>query len=1095
MIRDIDKIENVAALGLLLGAAGGSNEEAAAASAQAAAASAESASASAEEAATKLDEINETVDNIPSDYQELIDDVSGLKADLNVITTTKYEQYTSAVKGGGDTYWLINTASQQLAKDTKYKFVIMPNETFNLDDIKAGTSASAAGMVDVVAENVSFVAGEPYEVDYTPSQTGIRYFRFLSSSSKITSVTFETISKEVNGSFVRYDRATSLTDIEKAQARANINAASTEDVQAVNDEFNSALYVENDVFVNYATKGDANYYVLSANGGSLSADKQYKFVIMPNETFNLDDIKAGTSASAARMVDVVAENVSFVAGEPYEVDYTPSQTGIRYFRFYDSSAKITSVWIYEVSSVEKGFTEDYTDKGLYSLANRINRDTETLRRLQDDVDTAVTSMLKLTNTTPTEKTITLPSVGERDRVFVRIGMHYGQSVFTPKDSDVFFDGNCNTDFSDVRFFDANGNILKAQFSKPVNLDLLCDDKLDGFLKHLSDGTLIKYLESSGIMLSLDSGATWTAISGTANVTQNASAVYARKSMYPVFVDSNDNIFAYAGGKLYKLTAASSYNTIVEVLDFSWDNDGITIYPDIQDHAMVEDGNGNLVVGACYQEQYHVNVYRSTDGGDTFTLAWYHYGGTEYQHVHFVSVDPDTDKIYVCIDDGGYTWQGTRIITSTDGGTTWAEITTENNHQVRGRDYYPSYFGDGYRLGGGETYIMGKATIYRSEDDVNYECPVLGVAGVRSFADFGDDSLIIAGSQDSVVAHENHVFLSTDQGRTWDSIAKYYQPISSYSGVGWRRIHSAFTPYGESEACVIMPKDGGNVPTLRIYKGGSHYYREAYVLLENTANENIVITAKTGYAMEYPYKVLQGKEHAGLLYSIPLNEGAGRYVHDSAGNIAKIVGGFSWEQDQEPVHYGDYEGKSTLYPHKPSSALMLDAGAYLNFGKISELNMRNGYTITFWINPKERLMDKDNFDNYKNRPYSMFQCGDVTFIQRNTDFGYVQSDAFNSVLTDKFALMTTQRPSHLYSNQYFYVCIVVESNNKVTVYLNGEKGQTQTHSGVTSSTRALLSDGDMIVGNAFYGSGSYLSDIKIYGRVIDDAEILELYRGW
>lgn len=1037
-----------------------------------------------------------------ADAKKTGDEISGLKEDLNNalddITDDVVTDYSVGSYGGSGSYWFINNNKPQMEKGKTYRIVITPNATFSLDDIKAGTSGSFSAMVDTIAENVSFTANVAQSFDYTPSQNGIRYIRFYESGGNISSIVVKTVNKELKGPYVKYNAATVLTDTEKETARNNIDAASKDDIASVNAEvaeLDERFETDKYEWYTYASAGDSNYRIINASRPQLIEGHKYHLVLKANATATVTAIQMGTSTTSASMVDTIAENVTLVAGQTVDLEYTPTQSGMRYIRMYSGAAnKVDTSIFYEVSKVSADMTDDSAERGMYALANRINTGLAEIKALRNVVDSAVNGMLSVSNAEPTTKTITLPSVGEKDKAFVRIGMHYGSPAFTPDASDVFFNESCKTDFSDVRFFDANGNLLKAQLSKPVNLDLLKDNKLDGYLHHLSDGTLIKYVEADGIMWSQNSGATWTAISGTAAVTEHGSAVYNRKSMYPVFVDGSDNIFAYAGGILYKLLASDSYATKTEVLDFSWDNDGTTIYPDIQNHAMVADGNGNLIVGACYQEQYHTNVYRSTDGGNTFTLCWYHYGGNEYQHVHNVSYDPFNDKIYVQIDDGGYTFIGSRIIVSEDGGANWTEITNAiTNHQVRGRDYYPTYFGDGtYRLGGGETYIMGAATIYRSEDDVHYDYAVNGVAGVRSFSDFGDDSLIITGSQDSVVAHENHVFISTDKGKTWDSIARYYQPVSASSGVGWRNVHSAFTPYGESTPCVVMPKDTGNVPTLRVYKGGNNYYREAYIMLENTEDSQIVITAKTGYAMEYPYKSLQESVNDHLIYEIPLNECGGRYVRDSIGNVAKITGQYRWE-NVNAVRFGDYAGRSTMLPNAPSGALCLNAKSALNFGKIKELDFADGYTVSFWLNTKARLMDADNYDNYMQRTYELFSVGNVTFIQKYNLFGYAVSANYVGILENSFSLMYAQRPSFLYSDQYWFVVIAVGSDKKVTIYVNGEKGGSNSNS-LTGVTLSKLSQGDFVVGNSYYDSGAYISDIKVYDKVFTDAEILDMYRG-
>ena len=82
----------------------------------------------------------------------------------------------------------------------------------------------------------------------------------------------------------------------------------------------------------------------------------------------------------------------------------------------------------------------------------------------------------------------------------------------------------------------------------------------------------------------------------------------------------------------------------------------------------------------------------------------------------------------------------------------------------------------------------------------------------------------------------------------------------------------------------------------------------------------------------------------------------------------------------------------------------------------------------------------------------------------------------------------------YSDQYFFVAISVDENGHVQTFLNG---------GNTRNTRTennlfnldTLSSGDFKIGSDKFPVAGYLSDIKVYNRVIDEKEILEIYKGW
>lgn len=863
----------------------------------------------------------------------------------------------------------------------------------------------------------------------------------------------------------------------------------------------------------YCVAYNANYWQ-AALTPQLQSGTKYRMVITATSTFHLDDLQMGTSGTSASMVDTIASNVDFAVGENVFL-YTPSTTGLLFIRVVGNAGNISSIKFYTINKTSKadvalseiseingeitGISDDIDDlqeiqtgitkQEVYANAVRLNNAVEIIRKVKNQTDESIESLLPLKVSENTAQySCTIPSMGQHKRVFVRVGLHYGSKVVQNPSSyydydELYLEGNSKTDFSDVRFFDSNGNILKAEFGPLVNMELCADKRLDKILQVLSDGSLIAYDDATGMSISTDGGATFAVISGTYDVTQHGSNVYNRKSMYPVFVDGNDNIYAYAGGLLYKMLASDQYATKTQVCDFSWTNSGTTIYPDIQNHGMDMDTNGNLIFGTYAGTQYyHSDVFASTNGGTSFTLVWHNYNG-EYQHIHHVHADKYSSKVYVGIDDDGSHESGSKIIVTDDGGSTWDDIT--DDFIVRGKDYYPTYFGNGFRLGSGEVFLMGSGSVYRSVDDSNLDVVIGGCASVRSFANFGNDDIIVCGSQSSSYVSENHIFISEDKGKTWESIYKRNQIPYDTSGIGYRDIKNSITLPGENEPCIIMPRGTGYVPSFKVYKGGSHWYREAFIEVENTTNSDIVIVAKCGYAIKYPYDCLENSETIKPVYRVPLNERIGSIISDSTGNVHSITGQYVWDIEEESVHYGDYSAP-TKYGYMPSSGLEIAKGSYLNLGKVKELSFSDNFSFSFWVNFKARYLTQTWWDK-RNSEKKIFSFGDVFLVENQRRLWLCSGSSSNHTGVNYY----WSAPFY-FTDGYFMLTFTV-ANGVMNAYINGSKITTRSDSG-SFSISSNLSERDFEIrpSNAEYG---YLSDICFYDKVLSDDEVVDIYRGW
>ena len=1015
--------------------------------------------------ASDLNEMDEQIYKNESDLSEL----GYYEEKLKTLYSDDAYKYTNS-------YWYITNA-HPLHAGTEYILAILPKVDFTLS-VKIGTDAIGAHMVDVICEDYNFEAGIEANIPYTPSQDGLRAVLFFENADNIESIkvyTVETIKRTV---------VEKLTELE----------ASNDEVDSILTELESNIgfsISEEKVLYTVPTKsGDGNFlYVL--NSTPLIPEQEYEIRVMPNTDFT-QKIQIGISGNG--MVDVLFDDYSFVSGVEAVVRYTPSQDGLRVIRIIGSNAKLDYFHFYKIKKTKQLDIKDKVDSALDSTNYLVKKNVEnvaSIKRLENVVNDSIDGLLSIKLDESTTKTATV-NVGEHLKAYVHVGLHYGSNPYTERGDELYFDGSAKKDLSDIRFFDSNGKILKAKLGKLVNLDFYPDSRLNGVIKVSNSGLIVVYNE--GIKISKDNGNTFTLIPNTSNVTEHGSDGYNRKSIYPVFVDNDDNIFGYAGGKLYKLLSSNGYATINEVCDFTFVSNGVTVYPDIQNHGFDMDINGNMLFG-CYQDTkyFHVDLFRSSDNGNTWTKCYTSDGG-EMQHVHHIHADRYTSAIYVGVDDSGSYFKGSRILKTIDGGISFTEITDDIKY--RGKDYYPTYFGDGFKLGGAESYVMGSGTIYRSEDDVNLDVVVNGAEGVRSFSDFGDESLIICGSSECINNAENHLLISEDKGKTWESIYTGYQTGVS-SGQGWRDIQKYITLMGDSEPCIVLPKDSGKVPTIRIYKGGNHWYREAIVEIENTTDSDITIHAKTGYAVEYPYKSITRGTHKPV-YEIPCYEGIGNIIADSRGVIANINGSVTWD-NQESTHFGDYVGESTEYDFLPCKGVKFEKGIEANFGSNFDLNFNKNYTISFMLNTKELYLDGSVFNQKNTLIHELFKIGGVKVLQRNRTFGV--ADAKSDVREATWGTFPwsgtggSSAASFMYSDWYTSVTIVVDSNNYATTYINGVKQANRSDNNVDTTTWSKLSDGDIVIGSSVTESLGYVSNIRVFDKALTDTEVMELYRNW
>jgi hypothetical protein len=128
----------------------------------------------------------------------------------------------------------------------------------------------------------------------------------------------------------------------------------------------------------------------------------------------------------------------------------------------------------------------------------------------------------------------------------------------------------------------------------------------------------------------------------------------------VFVDNNDNL--YISAKTANANDSGLWRS----------SDGGTTFTRVITLAAGEhiwgidqDSNGNIYAGVyTLEETANAKVYKGTNNGQTWTVV---YGGGSYRHVHGVTVNKSNNYVYLLMGDNIAT---DNILRSTDGGATW-----------------------------------------------------------------------------------------------------------------------------------------------------------------------------------------------------------------------------------------------------------------------------------------------------------------------------------------------------------------------------------------------------------------------------------------
>lgn len=868
------------------------------------------------------------------------------------------------------------------------------------------------------------------------------------------------------------------------------------------------------------------------------------------------------------------------------------------------------------------------DKTIVENYKNINKNIAYLEKLKAEVEDSVETLVTLvdTNADVVTKTVTVPASTTDTPVahsLVRLGLHYGSCnvELGAKNNniaiwdEVYFDGKCRKDFSDVRVFDGDGNMLPFYMLHHGNYEVCKDNNFIYTTYILKDANNAFYSKN---LVTYDYGQTWTALfANEANYTcyffdvdynlylytkkDNTDIVESKKgdiikvplvngeydfsqaavvchvwyyNYYYHAVISISGTALAAGTLVLQATPSSGtvkrYDIPVAVGDTASDicqkiakltlsgwtatqnnntvtldsteckiyiepeltgsvngiitsvtvtKDGAEAYypPIIHGRNLAYESNGHkYAFTTSYQEPVNVLILRSVDGG-----AWtecvnnqkkYEITGRNAQHVHMMSYDHVHKILYAGLDNALDLEYGPSVIKSYDNGDTWEdvnftdeEIATDKNAYLwwfdRSRDMGPSFFSDDgtFSIVGGETNILGGFTVLRVDNtdaandvtktDKKFEVVVNNGCGTRMYAvnSLGDDFVVVP-----IIAGASHttaqLILSTDKGKTWKTIWHQEDPLSAPNAGNGPRSSVRFTANGEDQIVVGGQSEMDKYSPLRVFRGGEHYYAEILVDVGELPATGKVLTVSSGYAMKYPNKKPFSRDLVAPLYSIDFNEGIGRSVTDSEGNIGTIVGDYEWVEQE----FGFGYLIPAITEYGKHYGLRLGAGSYINFGKIGKLNFKNGFTIVVFMNEVSRgTYDVERIKGLYYNYCPIISWGNLHIYRNNAGIR----------IGTKTANSYSSQTNGTVNSDYIKTCAIrispsedESANPEVNVRFSDEPF------GVTSSkTNATLewtnlSENDLIIGtsNNDVTSGGECNDTRriIYGIRIYDSELTD-----
>jgi len=477
---------------------------------------------------------------------------------------------------------------------------------------------------------------------------------------------------------------------------------------------------------------------------------------------------------------------------------------------------------------------------------------------------------------------------------IPINLHRGTmpAVAKPTAMDVFLGEQCNTDFSDVRFLDANGNRLQYYIHNHGNYEFI-HSELGQYNFITAAGKIVSSNipgVTLGIAESADNGATWTVI-------------YASAASIVGIDPTTGNYFACVGNTLKRSTDAG-HTTWATVIDMA------AVTGIVLPYGFAVDAAGTIFVGR-YQSDFKALIWRSLDHGATWEIIYPE--NVLLQHIHGLAVDPYTGYLYAGVD-------GSALIRSTNatdievafGDVTWETLAVS--------DATSMLFGDGWRMFSEESEYLGPplvSTVLRTTDDVTFTSEITDGQRGSVIRKVGGSIYLLSSNQ----YHKRYtqILKRSDDG-SWRSIwvAKYFDPTANGNS-GLREADQPGTPTGETDSQLLL---GVNTPGYldyqdyrsgRLYDGGSHYQALVYVKVPSIPADGCTLTVRCGNPSSHSHSttaIYPAITQVDLLTHLKIDEGSGTAILDSSGNSKNAVltpGAGSWLASGGRFVGGNYPG--------------------------------------------------------------------------------------------------------------------------------------------------------------------------------------------
>ena len=761
-----------------------------------------------------------------------------------------------------------------------------------------------------------------------------------------------------------------------------------------------------------------------------------------------------------------------------------------------------------------------------------------LNKIRDEIQSMMKSVegVKDTNGNTFQQSITIPMASQSsdiERGVFRIGLHYGAQLGDRRWNEIFFNGNVKTDFSDVRVKDSSGNILPARLLHCGNYEVVKDHNIRGFYDDIwfKDGKAYT-VNSNRICYTEDEFVTFKQLGINQTISVSTSSFFIDNADGVWFVDAN----TYDVYVCYPVNSVYDFSNQILVANLLHTNGTTNYGTTIRFTCACQDDLGYVYFGV-YQANFNAVIFRtcnpvvngtlSPDAQGKYVFECYNQprvykSGTEDidpdycdQHVHhihiFYSKDSNNNDVCNIIAglDNSLTNKGPNIISSIDRGQTWISfrdtIDLDWAKNIKGHDYSFAWMSDdnSFTLCGGESNILGGYTISKMltkvepngrivPTDIVY--PLSTKSGIREPK--SGKNCIIVPLPAVEYSHYNNIIVSRDNAKTWQSIYSEFE--KDYNGVGYgvRKLTDAvkFNSSEDATPCHYGVSTITNLPSLRVYEGGNHYYGEMLVDVgELKAGIDKTIIIESGYlTSQAQYEVLN-RGNIKPIWELPLNEGSSNCVTDSDGRTHKIIGNYEWLYPINTMQYGGYI--PYLQNYNEVSGLRLEHGAYIDLGILPNLKFNKSFSLVFWI-AYGNLNGASSTNDYYFKKFPIISNKDFSIGRVNSSFYVGGSDT-----------QRTRVSCALVKNPYMFYPVMITVNNDsiplIGVFLADERESTEILQSAESWPNALLSDSPLRIGteecDVSVNTGSinknfFLKNIAIYDRVLTRDEFMSIVHG-